>query len=463
MNNNLNGIVELDLKDLMFAVLHKWRPILAVAIIMAMLLGGAKGISTYKKQNDPETAKEVMTTYQNDLELYEKNKATYEREMENLRTDIANQQEYLDHSIWINMSPYDVCEARADLYVSTGYQIMPGMDYQNRDNTDTILQAYQSLLTSSAVLEDVAKQVGTEPRYLKELVDVTIGANQDGQLNRMLTIDVKHTTKKKAQEVLEKFLDHLDDMHEQISNSIGEHTVSTVNESVSALVNLDLADLQRQQTEKLTALNDSLKTKQTDYDALKEPDEVESSQIAALKSAIKYGILGGILGVFLMGFGVFVAFIMSDKLYSAKELRYRYKVKVLGRLSKVGKKAGAIDTWLNRLEGRACNVAVETEYRLIAANIKNYADGMKTLLVTGDVASDILTGAAAALGKELTEIRVISGNSMLEDAETVKKLPECDGVVFVEQCGMSKYSALELEIERVKDLGKSVVGCVVFE
>lgn len=47
---------------------------------------------------------------------------------------------------------------------------------------------------------------------------------------------------------------------------------------------------------------------------------------------------------------------------------------------------------------------------------------------------------------------------MLEDAETVKKLPECDGVVFVEQCGMSKYSALELEIERVKDLGEERCG-----
>ena len=56
---------------------------------------------------------------------------------------------------------------------------MPGMEYQNRDNTDTILQAYQSLLTSSAVLEDVAKQVKTEPRYLEELVEVTIGYAYD--------------------------------------------------------------------------------------------------------------------------------------------------------------------------------------------------------------------------------------------------------------------------------------------
>lgn len=94
--NNSNEVVEIDLRDLMFAALHKWRPVLAVAIIMAVLLGSAKGAMTYKKQNDPETAKETMVTYQNDLELYEKNKSTYEREMENLRTDIANQQEYLD-------------------------------------------------------------------------------------------------------------------------------------------------------------------------------------------------------------------------------------------------------------------------------------------------------------------------------------------------------------------------------
>ena len=130
---------EIDLKDLMFAVFHKWRPLILVAVICGLLLGGIKGIMTYKKQSDPKVRKEADLTYSADLELYEKNKDTYTREIENLRTDIENQQEYLDHSIWINMSPYDVCEARVDLYVSTGYEIMPGMAYQNRDYTDTIL------------------------------------------------------------------------------------------------------------------------------------------------------------------------------------------------------------------------------------------------------------------------------------------------------------------------------------
>ena len=63
MENNSNEVVEIDLKDLMFAVLYKWRPVLAVAVIMAVLLGGAKGAMTYRKQNDPETVKEARVTY----------------------------------------------------------------------------------------------------------------------------------------------------------------------------------------------------------------------------------------------------------------------------------------------------------------------------------------------------------------------------------------------------------------
>ncbi len=153
---------------------------------------------------------------------------------------------------------------------------------------------------------------------------------------------------------------------------------------------------------------------------------------------------------------------MGDKVFSARELKDRYKVKILGKLSS-GKKVGAIDAWLNRLEGRAYNVDEDAEYRLIAANVKNYAGDMKKILVTGSVAADVLAHAAEALKAELGEIQVVAGNNMLENVETVRELPECDGVILVEQCGVSKYSAVEAEIEKVLDLEKSVVGCVVFE
>ena len=39
---------EIDLKDLIFAVLHRWRMILAAAVVLALLLGGYKALRTYK-------------------------------------------------------------------------------------------------------------------------------------------------------------------------------------------------------------------------------------------------------------------------------------------------------------------------------------------------------------------------------------------------------------------------------
>ena len=289
----------------------------------------------------------------------------------------------------------------------------------------------------------------------------TIGTNGN-QFSRLLTIDVNHTSEEKAKEVLDAFLVYIEEMKTQITASIGEHTVSTVSESVSSMVNLDLADLQKKQVQKLTDLNDSLQEKQTELDELVEPKKEDSSKRAAAKDAVKFGVIGGFGGAFLVAFIVCIAFVMGDKVYSASELKDRYKVKILGRLSD-GKKVGAIDAWLNRLEGRACNGNPETEYGLIAANVKNYAGDRKKLLITGSAAADVLERAAEALKAELGEFSVIVGNNMLEDVKTVQELPECDGVILVEQCGVSKYSAVEAEIEKTNDLGKCVVGCVVFE
>ena len=33
---------EIDLKDLMFAVLYKWRPVVIAAVVIGLLLGGFK-------------------------------------------------------------------------------------------------------------------------------------------------------------------------------------------------------------------------------------------------------------------------------------------------------------------------------------------------------------------------------------------------------------------------------------
>lgn len=185
--------------------------------------------------------------------------------------------------------------------------------------------------------------------------------------------------------------------------------------------------------------------------------------VSPVSSGIKYGVIGGVLGAFMVTFFVCIGFVMSDKVYSAKELKYRFKVKILGVLSIGAKDGSKIDTWLGRLEGRACNVDAEHEFGLISANICNYTEGVKSLLLIGSAQEETISRVVSELTARLPEIKVMLGGNILNNADGLRRLPECDGVVLVEQCGESLYSKVELEIEKACDLQKPVIGCIVFE
>lgn len=469
MDSNTTYEQEIDLKDLMFAVLHKWKGVILVAVIFAVLFGGAKGFSAYRQLSDEEYIKEVRETYESDLEQYENSKESFEREIENLKDNITQQEEYLEKSVLMNASPYDISEARADLFIKTDYQIMPGMAYQNKDYTDSILYAYKSLMTSNLVMDDVADEMGMGIQYLKELIEVECGSmvlsgSDFGKYTNMITVKVCHAKQKDAEAILDKLLSKLHILEEQINQSIGVHTVTVVNDGVGSYVDLNLVETQKSKNNQLLTLNTSLEEKEKALRDLEEPEEPETSTTAAVKSGIKYGVLGGVLGGFMIVFFVCVIFMMSDKMYMAKDLKNRFRIKLLGILPITdGKKTGRIDSWLNQMEGRGSDVEGGREYELIAANIENLAGDAGTILVTGSVGTEKIESVCKGLSGCLANIKIVAGDNLLRCAETLKKLPECDGVILVEQSGKSVCSVVGQEIDAVNDLNKAVIGCIVFE
>lgn len=460
---------EVDLKDLVFAVLHQWKPILAIAIIFAILLGGGKGFLTYRSQSNPETAAQKEEDYQNAVRQYENDVDYSEHEIQTIESAIESQQNYLEKSILMNLSPYSIYEAQSDLFIKTDYEIMPGMIYQNIDYTNTILQAYQSVITSTAFLETIGSSNQLDPQYLQELVTVergSISAMESGstELTNILTIKVKHANAEDAQKILDSIIKQIDILHRQIKRDIGDHTIQSINNSCGSIVDWALADKQSQEMIRLQTLKTTLTEKETALRELSMPSNISSSKMSALKSAVKYGVLGGVIGGFAVVFFICVWFLMSDKLYSPKELRSRFQVKVLGALPVAGKpKQGFIDSWLNRLEGRVSQNAADPESQLIAANIKNQVGSTKTILIAGCAAPESVAQVTAYLREQLSGIQIVSGGNILQNADAILKLPECDSVVLVEQCRVSSYSSVELEIEKIRDLKKELLGFVVFE
>ena len=124
---------EIDLVSLFFTVLHKYRQILAVAMICAVL-GGVLGVYKYSRsrvdaeQTVEQEYEQAMTEY-HDLQIqreaavnsFKLQLKQNEAEQERSEYDIEHAQEYISKSVLNSLDPYKVSMSTAIYCISTGY------------------------------------------------------------------------------------------------------------------------------------------------------------------------------------------------------------------------------------------------------------------------------------------------------------------------------------------------------
>lgn len=449
---------EIDLKDLMFAVFRKWRPIILAAVILGGILGGYKVGSGLMKQRSSEFVQTAQDDYQMDLSMYEKTKSSYEREVENLTANLEYQEDYFNSSILMQISPYDKCVASADIFVKTELpEIIDGKYIMVTDRADSVLKAYSSFIEQGAGLK-TADRMGITANNFRELVTVEV----DYESN-MMNIAVAYLDEKGAGDLLEGILSDLKDAFSEMQASMGEHQMLVLNQNVTSETDLNLLNVQKSNADMLMTLQKTLQDKEKALDELKEPSMPAAlSKTTLLKSGIKYGILGGVLGAFMAVFLICVVFLMSDKLSSEKELKNRFGLKVLGVFAQKRKKRAfsGIDNWLDRMEGKI-GTAEEKVYEVLAVNVENYKEDSGKLMLTGTVNDAVLQDIAGKLRPMLKGIDLQVASDMNESAATLKQLPDCDGIILVEERGNSKFAGIEQEIEVIKNLKKKIIGCIV--
>ncbi len=450
MDSNCTYEGEIDVKDLIFAVFHQWRLVFLSAFCFAVLLGGFQAVSSYCFQSREEVAQGTEESYYEELSLYE-NRV---REVESLKTDLENEQRYQAESALMNMDPYEIWEVSLIYFAKTDYQAASAMTYQNLDYSNAVLNAYKSALMESGFFERLAVQTGIKTQYLKELLTIKLE-------NSMLTIKIRQEHEETARTLRQDILDRMEEVRPAVTETMGEHTIVTIDDSIASEMDLELANLQKLKVTQLLQLSDSLEAKQKGLGELKKPEKPTGPAASAMKNGIKYGFLGGVLGAFLVILFACLRFLMGNTLYSTKEMRSRYQLKTLGTLW-TGQSVAGIDRWLNRLEGRTCG-GEGCEYELAAANIKYFRGDAETVLIAGNAQEHLIRKAAEELARRLPELQILSGGNPLESVETLDKLSKADCVILAEQCKVSEYDKIQLEIERFHDLEKPVIGCVVFE
>lgn len=478
---------EIDLVSLMFTVLRKYRQMLAVALACAVIFGAVAGI---KSAANGAVSADAQEEYNTAMTEYRQKKAAYDAAVRQYELDtVSNEQaqadtqkaledaqDYAEHSMLSNLDAYNVWTARADLYIKTNYQIMPGSVYQNPDNTSAVVQAYANLLVNGEAMDKTADALKMQARFLREVVTAEPVQNANGTDTGLLTIRVNAADQNSAETILNELLSHLDEVQASVSAAIGSHTVTTVAQSCSCNVSTDLLAQQQAQSDNLVALQTQMQTLQTTREQLDETYEDTKANWAAvsepvlrsalLSSIVKFALIGFVMGIFVVAGIVCVQFLVAGRVYSAKELKRTCNLPILGALaSEKSKTAQKLDAALNRAEGRP-NGSTDAEMLcLMAETIRSRAPQARRVLVTGDLPAEQLTALAAALQATdaLRPVTVTAAESILKAAATVQQVNLADSIVLAADCACSRYAAINDQNEQIRRLGKSVLGCIVFE
>jgi capsular polysaccharide biosynthesis protein len=450
---------QIDLKDLIFAVFKKWRPIIIVAIILGGASAGYKCGEELMHQKDEEYVTGLEEQYNNDIDKYEQMKKVYESDVENFTVSISYQEKYKENSILLKIDPYNKGTAAVDVFVKMpDVSKVNGIVLTSVDPSDSVVKAYASAIQQGGALSRLAKQKGIDLIYLKELVQVTTDYDSN-----MFNVTVTYTDEAGAKEILNIINDNIKSMHGEIEENLGNHSLAIMNQDIGVVTDQALAEYQKKKVEDLTTTNQNLKDTEKKLKDLEKPEQpVALSNGSILKEVIKYGILGGGVGGFIVAFVVCLGFIFNGKLNSDNELKNRYRIKLLGSYTEKGRRRpfSGIDVWLEKLEGKE-SIADELVYEMIAAKISNFTEKGDSIYLTGTVGQNALENLNNVLRVKLDKDDIKFGTDLVRNVSTLRSISECDKIILVEKRNQSKTRDIEQEMEIIYNMHKEVIGYII--
>ncbi len=434
------------IKDMLFAVLFRWRTVLIVALIAALLLGGYRGVSLSGSSTDNAATQEALDDYA----LQEK---TLALEITSLENRIEAFSTYITDSPFMTLNPHNVYVSTLSIYPKPlSNEIAPTEN--STDPADTMIAAYRTLLLTSEAQNTIATALGMEGLNMEGILDVTCDQTTD-----LLTVIIRQADAEMAETILDTVQTMINEAEATVTEVVGAHKVSVLSRSVSLRNDMDLAQFQTKKNDELLKLKETLKVRTAEQNAMVAPQVQTTSGTQILTSAIKYAILGGALGFFATAAFIVLFHLARSKVYSRRTLEDQTGLRILGCIP-CGKKCCGIDSWLRKKEGRTV-VSPEEGSTLIAARIRNLCGSESALLLTGACSADDRLPVLEAL--KAAGCTVIANGDLLRDPETVNALNRCTGVVFLEQCGKSHYATVGEAVAQVEATGKPILGCVLID
>ena len=451
--------MEIDLINLIFYMLRRWRMFLLAALCGALILGGYKVVSAMRVNLDTASVEKLKEQYEIDKAAYEKTKANYERDIETLTASLDARTRYLQNSVFMRIDPFDQWNAQVDVLVNVP-DANTGLENRAFDETDSYVKLYAQGIKRLTDMEKLSSELGVEKEYLDELIGIDADYNSN-----TISISVTGATKEFVDRILDELINQINAQKQEIDSKVGVHSIEFLNRITNQSMNQGLADRQKSENDNITSLQNSLTDKEKALKALEKPSLPEGiSRKDIVKNGIKFALIGLILGIFVVGGINCGYYILRGKLHESDEIVSVYGINILGVFPKKIEKRRAfsgIDRWLLKLENRNERSDEEVALRISLAAERKLGDTDKVLL-TGNVEKSELDKIQNLLSVDLPKNQILVGEDMTENVDTVRRLKSgINKVILVEQREYSAMSRIKEEISTIDEQGVEIVGSIV--
>lgn len=433
---------DINLKDLLFHVLYRWRSILLVALIGAILLGGYKYYTMDK-------AVRSAVVYQ-DEQLTEKLQEL-DRQIEEKAKQVADLETYLNESVYINQSPQGIWTGSCKYLVKTETPILEA------DPTDRILPVYSYPLSGAAPEELMGIFRTDKPELLGELVETKINTAENS-----VTVSVTGATVEAVQKGLEYIQKRMDAISLK-AQEFGSHTLVNVGSSI--ILTTEIHNYDEAQNDRRSVLSGTLSRYRSELQGLRDTAELYRTNGKTRFSKpelIKFTLIGFFLGAFLMICFYAFHYVLGGRLINSAEISEQYNLPVFGESSRSGSIHGdkGLDKLLAKWELGKNRIDPETTYDNICALIAEQ-QGANNILLVSTLKENKLNPVREKLATRMPEKEIKARCSFLTDSEAIAEAAQADAVLLVEEKGLSRVKHIRRMAESLSIGRANVIGAIV--
>lgn len=452
----------ISIKEILAVVIKRGMAIVCVALVFAMLLGGLKGFQQLRTvRSAANTQQEVDARNEAALEDYRAQYDLAQSMLEKTQYKLEKLQEYNEESLLMQIDPYNkyrsyailaLTEVEEDAFQQVYQQEGIPVDYIMTKILNQYMVYWKHL--------DLLKELENNPypdineKYIREIANVS---KTDGAT---ITIYVNAPTPEEASALCQAIYENLLQAHETIQEATYAHELTLISSGTKFEVDYSIEEKQLGNLEQEDDYKQEILQLEAARDKLKKPS-VESVQTmgSVVTAAVKWAVIGGVLGFLLSCVCVWLWYILRDGVETSRQAEAILGVPFLGSVAARGGIFNRLANWL--VEERRWKDQ-EQAAAYIAERMKSCQEGTgKIALVSTTRVSEEDAGIQLLLNT-MTQLghAVVYTNEAESNPKALAAIREYGLVIQVERLGVSNRNAM-LHIAGVaKQLDAAVLGFV---